>query len=345
MAPRRHRGISVYSGDGDGNPLVYTAKDHTIAIVDTGIDGQHQDFAGGKIIAWNDLLNQQPDPYDDEGHGTHVASIAAGEINPAGVGGVAPGAALVGVKVLDNKGEGTAGNIAAGIEWCITHREMYGIEALDLSLGSDRPSSGTALLSRTVNRAVEAGIVVTVAAGNAGPRQRTIGSPGAASEALTVGSIADPGAGGCYLDSYSSRGPTADERVKPDLCAPGDRILAARAHSGRRASSSSGTGMSCGALRGWSGGVAPAGGPGPHGGRSENSVEGDGGSITASTGKMRLRRRAAAHAYAALARRRRGRPGPLPPCPGISPLPAVCKRPATATPGICRSLMPASRSP
>jgi serine protease AprX len=231
------------SGDGDGNPLVYTAKDHTIAIVDTGIDGEHQDFAGGKIIAWTDLVNQQPAPYDDEGHGTHVASIAAGAVNPDGVGGVAPGAALVGVKVLDDKGVGTAGNIAAGVEWCITNKDQYGIEALNLSLGSDRPSSGTDLLSRTVNRAVDAGIVVTVAAGNAGPRQRTIGSPGAASGALTVGSIADPGAGGCFLDSYSSRGPTADERVKPDLCAPGDRILAARAHSGSGYVSFSGTSM------------------------------------------------------------------------------------------------------
>jgi serine protease AprX len=231
------------SGDGDGDPATFSARDHTIAILDTGIDGQHQDFAGGKIIAWNDRVNGQPDPYDDEGHGTHVASIAAGAVNPSGVGGVAPGAALVGVKVLNSKGEGTASAISQGIEWCITNRARYGIEVLNLSLGSDRTSAGTDLLSRTVNRAVDAGIVVTIAAGNSGPRQRTIGSPAAADEALAVGSVADPGAGGFYLDSYSSRGPTADGRVKPDLCAPGERILAARANSGSGYVRFSGTSM------------------------------------------------------------------------------------------------------
>src|SRR4029079_12839455 len=60
------------SGDGDGDPATFSARDHTIAIVDTGIDGQHQDFAGGKIIAWQDLVNGKSEPYDDEGHGTHV---------------------------------------------------------------------------------------------------------------------------------------------------------------------------------------------------------------------------------------------------------------------------------
>lgn len=231
------------SGDGDGDPTTFSARDHTIAIVDTGIDGKHQDFAGGKIIAWQDLVNGKTDPYDDEGHGTHVASIAAGEANSAGVSGVAPGAALAGIKVLNSQGEGKASTIAQGIEWCITNRAQYGIEALNLSLGSDRSSSGTDLLSRTVNHAVAAGIVVTIAAGNSGPRQRTIGSPAAASEALAVGSVADPGAGGFYLDSYSSRGPTADGRVKPDICAPGERILAARANSGSGYVRFSGTSM------------------------------------------------------------------------------------------------------
>lgn len=219
------------NGDGDGDPTTYSAQDHTIAIVDTGIDGQHQDFAGGKIIAWKDFVNNRTEPYDDEGHGTHVASIAAGEVSAAGVGGVAPAAALVGVKVLDSHGSGKASIITQAIDWCISNRSQYGIEALNLSLGGDQSSAGTDVVSRAVNRAVAAGIVVCVAAGNSGPRQRTIGSPAAASAAIAVGSVADPGAGGFYLDPFSSRGPTADGRVKPDLCAPGERILAARANS------------------------------------------------------------------------------------------------------------------
>jgi serine protease AprX len=179
------------SGDGDGERDTYSSQDHTIAILDTGIDAQHQDFAGDKIIGWKDFVNNRAEPYDDQGHGTHVASIAAGAVNAAGVGGVAPGAALVGVKVLDQQGGGTASAIAQGVEWCISNRAQYGIEALNLSLGGDRSSAGTDLLSRTVNRAVAAGIVVCVAAGNEGPRQRTIGSPAAAAQAIAVGSVAD----------------------------------------------------------------------------------------------------------------------------------------------------------
>jgi serine protease AprX len=219
------------SGDGDGERGTYSSQDHTIAILDTGIDAQHQDFANGKLIAWHDLVNDRTEPYDDQGHGTHVASIAAGAVNAAGVGGVAPGAALVGVKVLDSQGAGSASSIAEGVEWCISNRTRYGIEVINLSLGGDRSSTGTDLLSRTVNRAVAAGIVVCVAAGNEGPRQRTIGSPAAAAEVVTVGSVADPGEGGFFLDVFSSRGPTADGRIKPDLCAPGERISAARANS------------------------------------------------------------------------------------------------------------------
>jgi serine protease AprX len=231
------------SGDGDGDRAAYSARDYTIAILDTGIDGAHQDFAGGKIIGWRDLVNAQAEPYDDVGHGTHCASIAAGAVNSFGVGGVAPGAALVGVKVLDDEGSGLTSTIAQGVEWCITNREKYGIVSLNLSLGGGRSSSGNDLLSRTVNRAAAAGIVVAVAAGNEGPASRTIGSPAAAANAIAVGSMADPGEGGFFLDPYSSRGPTADGRIKPDLCAPGFRISAARADRGSAYVSYSGTSM------------------------------------------------------------------------------------------------------
>jgi serine protease AprX len=218
-------------GDGDGDPQSYSARDHTIAVIDTGIDGQHQDFAGGKIIAWQDLVNGLAQPYDDNGHGTHCASIAAGALNPAGVGGVAPAAALIGLKVLSSDGSGDSSTIAQAVEWCIQHRDEFGIQAISLSLATDESSDGTDALSRTINQAVDAGIVVCVAAGNAGPDRYTIGSPAAAAEAITVGNMIDTGKGGFALEPSSSRGPTADERVKPDLCAPGAGILAAQANT------------------------------------------------------------------------------------------------------------------
>jgi serine protease AprX len=231
------------TGDGDGDMTSYSAQDHTIAIVDTGIDEGHQDFDGGKVLYWHDYVNGGAEPYDDEGHGTHVASIAAGAINAEGVGGVAPGAALVALKVLDSEGGGPASVIIQAVDWCITHRAEYGIQVINMSLGGDEASAGTDALSRAVDRAVAAGIVVCVAGGNSGPDLATTGSPAAARGAITVGNIADPGEGGFFLDPHSSRGPTADGRVKPDLCAPGYQILAARANTRDQYVRATGTSM------------------------------------------------------------------------------------------------------
>ena len=66
------------SGDGDGDPASFSSRDHVIAVLDTGIDGRHPELAGGKIVGWQDFVNHRPEPYDDNGHGTHCASIAAG---------------------------------------------------------------------------------------------------------------------------------------------------------------------------------------------------------------------------------------------------------------------------
>lgn len=231
------------NGDGDGDPNSFSPRDHTIAIIDTGIDGSHRDFAGGKIIFWKDFVNDKPQPYDDGGHGTHVASIAAGEVNAAGVGGVAPGAALIGLKVLDSQGGGVSSRTAQAVEWCITNKAKYGIEVINMSLGGSRSSDGTDLLSRTVNRAVAAGIVVCVAAGNEGPAAYTISSPAAAADAIAVGNMVDWGKGGFALWLSSSHGPTADGRIKPDLCGPGYKIVAAQANSGDGYTTKTGTSM------------------------------------------------------------------------------------------------------
>jgi serine protease AprX len=231
------------TGDGDGDPTRYTARDHTIAVIDTGIDGAHQDFAGGKVIAWKDFINDRAEPYDDQGHGTHVAGIAAGAVNAEGEGGVAPGASLIGLKVADAEGVSSSSTIAQALEWCITNRAAYGIEVINLSLAGSGPSDGTSADDRMVNQAVAAGIVVCTAAGNEGPEPFTIGSPGAAADGVTVGNMADTGRDGFFLDPFSGRGPTLDGRVKPDLCAPGVDILAAHAGTGSGYQRLSGTSM------------------------------------------------------------------------------------------------------
>lgn len=233
------------NGDRTGNNNRYNKTDVVIAILDTGIDPKHKDLTGEdnggdkKIIAWKDTIGGIVTPYDDQGHGTHVASIAAGDgsADPR-YKGVAPGAALVGVKVCTSGGSCPMSNVITGINWVVANRATYGVKIMSLSLGGIGASDGTDPESKALNNAVDKGIVVTVAAGNSGPIKYTIGSPGAAAKAITVGAMADPGYitgtlktglvdNGFYLAPFSSRGPTSDNKIKPDIVAPGVRIMAA----------------------------------------------------------------------------------------------------------------------
>lgn len=191
-----------------------------VAIVDTGIDRAHPDFSG-RIVTGASFVDG--DFQDDNGHGTHVASITAGTGAAQGgqYVGVAPEASLYVARVLDGSGSGSMSGVMAGVEWAVDQ----GVQVMNLSLGGSGSSDGQDALSMTCNAAVSRGIVVCVAAGNAGPSARTIGSPGAAVDVITVGA-ADRSD---HVASFSSRGPTADGRTKPDICFPGTDIVAARA--------------------------------------------------------------------------------------------------------------------
>ncbi len=230
-------------GNADGSSG-YSKNDIVITILDTGIDAAHYDLDGGKVIGWKDYVNNRTTPYDDNGHGTHCASIAAGagDANPT-YKGVAPGAALVGVKVLNSSGSGTTTAIVNGINWVVSNKATYGIEVLSISLGSSGSSDGTDALSVACNNAVAAGIVVCVAAGNSGPKTYTIGSPAAAESPITVGAMSDCGEKGYFLAYFSSRGPTADGRIKPDVCGPGWNITAAKKGTTNQYTTMSGTSM------------------------------------------------------------------------------------------------------
>ncbi len=231
-------------GDRDGVLSSYSKNDVVVAVIDTGIDATHIDLDGGKVIGWKDLVRSKTAPYDDNGHGTHVSGIIAG----TGEGnvsykGVASGVALVGIKVLDRRGSGSMSTVDAGIDWAIQNKDVYGIKVINLSLGTSTSSAGTDSTSLAVNRASASGIAVVVAAGNSGPAKYTIGSPGAASEAITVAAMADVGENGFNLASFSSRGPTADGRIKPDISAPGYNITAPKANSTNAYVTYSGTSM------------------------------------------------------------------------------------------------------
>ncbi|MGC4937223.1 S8 family serine peptidase [Kribbella sp. DT2] len=199
-----------------------TGKGVKIAVLDSGIDPNHADFTGR--IAAEQNFSETTDTVDHYGHGTHVASIAAGTGAASGgkYKGVAPDATLLIGKVLDDTGSGSFSGIIAGMEWAAAQ----GADVVNMSLGSREPSDGTDDLSQAVNRLSENTLFV-VAAGNCFfPQPGTITSPGAADEALAVGNLQRDGS----LNDSSCRGPRAgDGAIKPELSAPGTDIVAARA--------------------------------------------------------------------------------------------------------------------
>jgi len=241
----------------------YDGSGITIAIIDTGIDAKHvalddldddPNTWDPKVIAFKDFVNglddldpnDGMDAYDDNGHGTHVAGIAAGTGAPDYIYiGVAPKAYLVGIKVLDEDGSGTMSDVIAGIEWAVQNKDTYNIKVINLSLGASvTQNDGTSPVAIAVDKAVLAGIVVCVAAGNEGPTPGSICTPGDAHLAITVGAAYDSGEGTKgAVPIWSSVGPTDDGRVKPDLTAPGVDIMAPEANTETGYIEHSGTSM------------------------------------------------------------------------------------------------------
>lgn len=223
-----------------------------VCVVDTGVDPNHEQLDGKAPIAFYDAVSGLTSPYDDNGHGTHVAAIAVGDSTggPAAAtfGGVAPGASLSAAKVLSSLGSGSLSQVIAGIDWCAARPSA---RVISMSLGTSAPSDGQDGVSQAANNAAAAGKVVVVAAGNSGDEPTTIGSPGAAAGAITVGAVAEWSAptgsanhsDGVFLAPFSSRGPTLDGRVKPDIVSPGVSITSARAGTSAGYVTYSGTSM------------------------------------------------------------------------------------------------------
>lgn len=231
-----------------GEPTVgVTGAGVGVCVVDTGVNGQHEQFneatsGPSKIVAFLDLTGDwegvfHAEAYDDNGHGTHVSSTATGDGTgdsgwAADFRGVAPGADLYAVKVLNSEGVGDDSVVMQGVEWCA---DQPGVDVINLSLASGGSSDGLDALSRLVDRVVEEGIVVVAGAGNSGAVEQSIASPAAAAKAITVGAVAEYSApsnvswhsAGMYRAPFSSRGPTKDGRIKPDIMAPGVTIGAA----------------------------------------------------------------------------------------------------------------------
>jgi len=218
-------------------PLAQTGAGITVAVLDSGI-AAHPDLAG-RIAASVDMLagGASVPPGDAYGHGTHVAGIVAGSGASSGgrYRGIAPAARLVSVRVLDASGAGRTSDVIAGLQWVRQNRAAYGIRVAVLSLGHpvQEPSAVDPLVS-AVEALEGAGVVVVCSAGNYGRNGNfTVTSPGTAPSAVTVGALTDWNTytnGDDLVASYSSRGPTLfDHLAKPDLLAPGNRVVSLRA--------------------------------------------------------------------------------------------------------------------
>ena len=248
-----------------------------VAIVDSGIEPSI-DLAG-RIVDFYDFTGgsvRRVAPFDDYGHGTHVAGLIAGTGMLSGFQyqGVAPGARLVGIKVLDRTGVGFTSDVVRALEFVTAFREQLGIQVVNLSLGHPVfESAVTDPLVEAVEHAVGQGLIVVVSAGNFGKNPATgetgyagITSPGNAPSAITVGTAVTFGTvvrSDDRMATYSSRGPSwFDAIAKPDVVAPGDGLVSLAAldgslytenpslHVGARYMKLSGTSMSTAVVTG-----------------------------------------------------------------------------------------------
>jgi serine protease AprX len=205
-----------------------------VAIIDSGVTTWHDDLGTDRVVHFADFVEYQPTPYDDYGHGTHVAGIIAGsgyDSNGARQG-IAPGANLVVLKVLDGDGFGYISNVIAAIDYVVEHRAQFNIRVINLSVAAGVYESYTSdPLTLAAKRAVAAGVVVVTAAGNLGRNGEQqvqyggITAPGNAPWVLTVGASSHNGTinrADDTMAAFSSRGPSyIDYTAKPDLVAPG----------------------------------------------------------------------------------------------------------------------------
>lgn len=205
-----------------------------VAIIDSGVASWHDDLGSDRVVHFADFVDFLPAPYDDYGHGTHVAGIVAGSGYDSGGArrGIAPNASLIVLKVLDGEGNGHISNVIAALDYAVENRSRYNIRVVNLSVAAGvYESFNTDPLAQAAKRAVSAGVVVVTAAGNFGknaagqPQYGGITAPGNAPWVLTVGASSHNGTvtrADDAMAGFSSRGPGyIDYMAKPDLVAPG----------------------------------------------------------------------------------------------------------------------------
>lgn len=288
--------------------LTMGARTVKVAVVDTGIDSQHPDLAG-QVVGGRDFVNNDSDPDDDMGHGTHVAgTIAALTNNGVGVAGIAGGASLLAVKVLGSNGSGTVAAIADGINYAV----QQGAKVINLSLGS--PQSSTTLAS-AINSALAAGVTVVAAAGNDGTS--TPMYPAAIKGVIAVGAT----------DSSDNRSSFSNYGSWVTVAAPGSNILST--YPGGRYQAMNGTSMASPHVAGVAA-LVRSRHPDWSASQVKAAIETTGDPVRGFEGNLAIRRVNALKALGG------GNPAPapsVPPSPGPTAPPGPAPAPSTAPTG------------
>ena len=207
----------------------YSGRNISVAVLDTGIFF-HSDF-GNRILEFRDFISNQNLPYDDSGHGTHVAGCIAGngQLSDGKYCGIAPSCNLIIGKILDQNGEGSIRSLLEAIQWISGIRKQYNIRILNISVGFEKAvgNEKVKILMDALEDLYKQNILIVVAAGNKGPNPRSISPLGMSNKILTVGCHdLDYHKNGVTLcESYSGRGPSIFSLKKPDLVAPGTNII------------------------------------------------------------------------------------------------------------------------
>ncbi len=208
---------TTYGIDGSGQ---------TVCILDSGVDYNHVDLGGGgfpnaKILGGYDFVNSDNDPYDDQTHGTHVTGIVASD--NATYSGIASGAGIIALKVINSSGAATETNILAAIDWCANHKDTYNIVAMNMSIGDGgqynvASSCDAGAIGQSITAAKAAGIATFVSSGNNG-FANGISYPACASDAISVGAV--------YNANVGSRTWTTPDPDCTDATTQADKVACA----------------------------------------------------------------------------------------------------------------------
>ncbi len=214
----------VYVPTVDANDLVnsgHAGSVVTVAIIDTGVADVP---ALDGVVIHQENISSAPDEGDQFGHGTFVAGL---------VHETAPGAKIVSIKLSDGTGAVDVTQVLAALSWVVAHKDQYSIDVVNLSFGNDSKQSAYASpLNYAVQKVWDAGIVVVASAGNLGSQNGTVTKPGDDPLVISVGATDDRGTahrGDDTIPAFGSRGPTQDGLAKPDIVAPGTRVVSLRA--------------------------------------------------------------------------------------------------------------------